>query len=76
MRIINIGDDRYHVISQIDSQNQDFIDKLSEMYKERHNDFFLLKAQQNPSVNPHHLICRKIEDADYEELKMDIKGDI
>jgi len=69
MRIIDVGNERYQVVSQIDSQNQDFIDRLSEMYKDRYNDFFLLKAQENPAVKPHHLICRKIDDAKYVELK-------
>jgi len=68
MRIIDIGQDRYQVISQIDSQNEDFIKKLTKLYKDRYNDFFLLKTPSKPSVKPHHLICRKIDDADYVEL--------
>jgi hypothetical protein len=69
MRIIDVGDDRYQVVSQINSQNKEFIDKLTELYKERYNDFFLLKSQPNPEVNPHHLICRKIAEAEFTEIK-------
>lgn len=68
MRIIDVGDKRYQVVSQIDSQDAEFVNKLSDLYKERYNDFFLLRAQPNPAVEPHHLICRLIEEAKFEEI--------
>jgi len=68
MRIIDIDDKRYQVIKEITTQDEDFINRLSDLYKERCSDFFLLKSQPNPAVDPHHLICRIIDDADYVEL--------
>lgn len=68
MRIIDVNDVRYQVISELTTQDEEFITRLSDLYKERYSDFFLLRSQPNPAVKPHHLICRLIEDAKFEEI--------
>jgi len=71
MRIIDIGEDRYHVIKVIESQDEEFVSKLVEFYKERHNDFFLIREKAHAGVvdvEPRHLLCRHIDDAEWEEV--------
>ena len=68
MKIIDVDDERYQVCSRIESQDEDFINKLTELYKDRYNDFFLLKAKDSPATKPHHLICRKLDDANYNNV--------
>jgi len=68
MRIIDVNDVRYQVISELTTQDEEFITRLSDLYKERYSDFFLLRSQPNPAIDPHHLICRRIDEADFEEI--------
>jgi len=68
MRIVEVGDDKYHVIQQISEKNKKLVDTLEERYKNHHKDFVLLKFKGTATVDePHFLLCRKIEDADVEE---------
>ena len=62
MRIIEVGDDKYQVIKEIRSNDDQFLSRLTELYKNRYNDFHLLRGNAN-------LICRKIDDIEYEEIK-------
>jgi hypothetical protein len=68
MRIIEVDDVRYQVIKELSAGNEEFVEKLSAHYKDRYPDFVLLKAKPNPAVEEHHLICRRIDDADFEEI--------
>lgn len=70
MRIIDVDDVRYHVVKVIESQDKEFVDKLVEFYKDNYNDFFLIREKGHAGVvdvEPKHLLCRKIEDAEWEE---------
>lgn len=67
MKIIEVDDVKYQVIKEISSGDGEFVEKLSNHYKERYGDFVLLKAKPNPAVEEHHLICRRIDEAEYEE---------
>ena len=71
MRIVDVGDERYQVLHEIPSFNVEFIDRLKELYKGRNDDRAILKSIENPAHPPHHLICRKIENAEYEEINID-----
>ena len=68
MRLIEVGDDKYQVLRQIESQDPEFIERIKKLYGERYNDFFLLEAKTNPAVQAHHLICRKIDDIEFEDV--------
>ena len=63
MRIIEVNGEKYHVVKEISSKDEEFLEKLKSLYDERYSDFVLLRAVPNPAVEEHHLICRKIEDA-------------
>ncbi len=71
MRLIEVNDEKYQVLKEIHTIDDDFVSKITEMYKERYNDFFLLKAVENPAVQPHFLICRKIDDIEFEPINND-----
>ena len=61
---------KYHVVKVISSESEKLVQALSERYKEQHKDFVLLKTSGSAGVvdvEPHYLLCRKIEDAEYEE---------
>ncbi len=64
MRIVDVDDTRYQIISEITSTDQEFIDKLRKFYDERYSDFVLLR----PVGGGTQLICRRIDVADYEEI--------
>lgn len=70
MRIQEIDGVKYHVIKSISEENKRLVDALSERYKEQHKDFVLLKTAGHAGVadvEPHYLLCRRIDEADYEE---------
>lgn len=70
MRIEEIDGVKYHVVKSISADSEQLVHSLSERYKEQYNDFVLLKKVGTAGVvevEPHYLLCRKIEDADYEE---------
>ena len=70
MRIEEIDGVKYHVIKSISEENEKLVKALSERYKGEHSDFVLLKTKGHAGVvdvEPHYLLCRKIEDAEIEE---------
>ena len=70
MRIEEIDGVKYHVVKVISSESEQLVNSLSERYKEQHKDFVLLKKVGTAGVvevEPHYLLCRKIDDADYDE---------
>jgi hypothetical protein len=69
MKIIEIGDDKYQVIREVTSKDEDFINKLAEKYKTIYDDFFLLRSNPNPATEQHHLMCRKMDDIEFYEIK-------
>ena len=71
MKIIEIDDVKYQVIKELTTDNPDFINRLSDLYKDRYNDFVLIKTKPRNGVvemEARHLICRRIGDADFEEI--------
>ena len=67
MRIIDIGENRYYVIRELRTLDDDFMAKIKEIYG-RYNDFVLLKGPENPTTPEHYLVCRRIDDAEFEEI--------
>jgi hypothetical protein len=67
MRIIDIGEDRYHVLKEIPPNNDAFVDRVTKLYKDRVG-IVVLRSTSIPNQDPHHLICRLIEAVEYEEI--------
>ena len=70
MRIKEIDGVKYHVIQSISEENKKLVDALAERHRENYSDFVLLKTKGSAGVvdvEPHYLLCRKIEDAEIEE---------
>lgn len=68
MRIIEIDDEKYDVFREVASKDEDVVKELNEIYKERYSDFVLLKSKENPTIGEHYLLCRKIEDSEFEAI--------
>lgn len=64
MRLIEVDDVKYHVLSQVEENQREFISKLKKWYKDRSGEIRLLHSK---SGGPY-LICRRIDDAEYEEI--------
>jgi len=72
MKIIEINEDKYQVIREVNTMDEEIIEKLVSKYKEIYDDFFLLRSNPNPTIDQHHLMCRKIDDIEFEEIKVDL----
>jgi hypothetical protein len=64
MRIIDVGDDRYQVIREINCVDEEFIKSVTEHYSSVYQGVKLLRPVESPTVTPHYLVCLKVDDGE------------
>ena len=64
MRLIEVDDVKYQVLSEVAESQREFITKLKGWYKDRSGEIRLLHSK---SGGPY-LICRRIDEVEYEEI--------
>jgi hypothetical protein len=69
METIKIGEDSYDVIRRIVSKDTEKMKQIKGWYSDVYADLVLLKSNKSTSDSIEYILCRKIEDGDFEEVK-------